>query len=56
MVQGHKLTNNDRETNFFDSILMLILNESAFAAGLIDKSTKDKITKEICVGERSKAS
>ena len=39
-------------TNYFDNTLLLILNEKAYMAGLIDEKTKIAISNEIQSGER----
>jgi len=38
---------NKSQTNHFDKILLLSLNETAFANGLIDETTKDALKAEI---------
>jgi len=38
---------NKPQTEHFDKILLLSLNETAFANGLIDESTKDALKSEI---------
>lgn len=41
-------------TNYYDNILMLMLNEKAFSTGLIDKKTKDRISTELFQAESIK--
>ena len=38
---------NENQTDFYDSILLLSLNETAFSKGLIDEAIKEKIKVEI---------
>ena len=38
---------NNSKTEHFDKILLLSLNETAFANGLIDENTKDALKSEI---------
>ena len=37
----------ENQTDFYDSILLLSLNETAFSKGLIDETIKGKIRNEI---------